>query len=189
VFYRYFRVTAPQVRCCTITKGIIVCVLEDEVTRWTDGGWHERWPAKRWDYRCGYQRPREIQVFGGSIRVRVARTRHGFRSKFVPAYQSRSDRFEQAVQELHLGGLAERQIRKLRRRTDPMNTFMGLDHLDRAIYLAIRKISSQRRNRVPLDLWSGGRKRRPSKRRRLVDLDAQRNEFFDQMMVDLGKTR
>jgi len=70
-----------------------------------------------------------------------------------------------------------------------MNTFMGLDHLNRATYRAIRKISSQRRDQVPLDLWSRGRKRQPRKRRRPVDLDAQQNEFFDQMMVDLGKTR
>ena len=416
---------AAQDRSRHILRKAIQDTLEWEVTQWTQAGWHRRLPDKRWDYRCGYHRPRRIQALGGSITVRVPRTRGGFRSQFVPAYMSRSKQFEDMVLELYTGGLAtretsaaiwsvfgesvspstvsritqsidrnieryhgrplldefdclvfdgmwvrcmvapppevagardgesvekvvvllasgvradgsreiidfrvaageselawelfladlvarglrgrrtkmivhdgsnglqnaiatnfgdeiatqrcichklanveravddpsmrpiirkeasfiyqaddgdearrrqqafvqqwksgqpkavavlqedfeatlsfyrmpseqrpwittsnalERQIRELRRRTDPMNTFMGLDHLNRAIYLAIEKISSGRRDEIPLALWSTGGHRRSNKHRLRPNLDPQRNEFFDQMLLDLGKS-
>lgn len=416
---------AVQDRCRLIISRMIKDVLEREVTLWTGAGWHQRCPHERWDSRNGLHKARRIRVFNDSIQVRVPRTRKGFKSKFVPAYVTRSKEFERTVTTLYRGGLAaretsaaiwsvfgetvsastvsritqaidrdielfhkrrlldefdylvldgmwvrsmiapppkvagardgqsvekvvvllasglradgsrevidfrvapgetegawdcflarlvergltgrrvklivhdgstglhnaiatnfgdavatqrcichklanvedavadhsvrpmvrkdashiyqaldaeearrrqqafvrrwqasqakavavlregfeatlsyyqvpvehrpwittsnvlERQIRELRRRTDPMNTFMGLDHLNRAVYLAAMKISPQRRDRIPLALWSTGKRPPVRKRRRPVNLGAQRNEFFDRMLLDLGKT-
>jgi len=47
----------------------------------------------------------------------------------------------------------ERIIRELRRRTRPMGTFQGLDSCRRLIYVAIKKLSDERRNAVPYSLW------------------------------------
>lgn len=100
---------AVQDRCGAMAERMIADVLEDEVTRWTQAGWHRRCPDKRWDYRCGYHRPRHIQSFGGPVEVRVPRTRRGFRSKFVQAYLSRSEQFEQAIRSVYIGGQATRE--------------------------------------------------------------------------------
>jgi len=61
----------------------------------------------------------------------------------------------------------ERLIRELRRRTRPMGTFQGIDSCRRLLYVAIKKISDERRSPVPYALWTspphpgGKRRRRP----------------------------
>lgn len=59
----------------------------------------------------------------------------------------------------------ERYIRELRRRTRPMGTFQGLSSCRRLVYVAIKKLSAERRNGVPYSLWtsqpwSGSQRRR-----------------------------
>ena len=58
----------------------------------------------------------------------------------------------------------ERTIRELRRRLRSMGTFQGLDSCRRLVYVAIKKLSHQRRNSVPYSLWTSqpwyGSKRR-----------------------------
>ena len=47
----------------------------------------------------------------------------------------------------------ERIIRELRRRLRPMGTFQSPDSCRRLIYVAIKKLSHERRNAVPYSLW------------------------------------
>lgn len=84
--------------------------------------------------------------------------------------------------------LLERAIREIRRRTRSMNTFMGLEHLQRAIYIAIRKTSNERRDAIPFALWAKRPPRRRSQRKRIhppADIDARRKEFIDQLADQL----
>ena len=62
----------------------------------------------------------------------------------------------------------ERYIRELRRRTRPMGSSQGLASCERLVYLAIHKLSHERRNAVPYSLWTsqpwyGSRRRRRPK--------------------------
>lgn len=59
----------------------------------------------------------------------------------------------------------ERYIRELRRRLRPMGTFQGIDSCRRLLYVAVKKLSHERRNSVPYSLWTsqpwyGSRRRR-----------------------------
>ena len=59
----------------------------------------------------------------------------------------------------------ERTIRELRRRLRPMGTFQGIDSCRRLVYVAVKKLSPERRNSVPYSLWTSqpwyAAKRRP----------------------------
>jgi len=59
----------------TVMEHIIGDALEEEVTRWTNAGWHERNPDKRTDSRNGYHKPRPVASMGKELWVRVPRTR------------------------------------------------------------------------------------------------------------------
>jgi len=43
----------------------------------------------------------------------------------------------------------ERTIREVRRRTRPMGTFQSIESCRRLIYVAVRKLSNERRNAIP----------------------------------------
>ena len=82
----------------------------------------------------------------------------------------------------------ERAIRELRRRTKPMNPFMGLEHLNRPIYIAIRKTSNERRDAVPFALWAKRPPQPRSKRRRVhppANINQRRKEFINQLADQL----
>jgi transposase-like protein len=82
----------------------------------------------------------------------------------------------------------ERYIREVRRRTRPMGTFQSLWSCRRLIYVAIHKLSNERRNAIPYSLWpsqphygrSGRRKRR---RRRRVRMDRMVKAFGKGFLV------
>lgn len=76
----------------------------------------------------------------------------------------------------------ERYIRELRRRLRPMGTFQGLASCQRLVYLAIRKLSNERRNAIPYSVWAtqpwyGSRRRRRAPRGR-PDTEALRKELY-----------
>jgi putative transposase len=75
----------------------------------------------------------------------------------------------------------ERYIREVRRRTRPMGTFQSLESCRRLIYVAVRKLSNERRNAIPYSLWTSqpwyGTRRRPVRRRPKPDLIALRKEL------------
>ena len=81
----------------------------------------------------------------------------------------------------------ERYIRELRRRTRTMGTFQGLASCRRLIYVAIWKLSDERRNAIPYSLWRsqpwygrGRRKRCPRRRTRLERLE---RSFWKEFVV------
>ena len=63
---------------------------------------------------------------------------------------------------------AERESRELRRRLRPMGVFQGVPSADRLVYVAVRKVSHERRNAIPYSLRTTqedyGLKRRPSRK-------------------------
>jgi putative transposase len=75
----------------------------------------------------------------------------------------------------------ERYIREVRRRTRPMGTFQSLDSCRRLVYVAVRKLSNERRNAIPYSLWPSqpwyGTRRRRTRRRARPDLLALRKEL------------
>jgi putative transposase len=79
--------------------------------------------------------------------------------------------------------LVEREIRELRRRTRPMNTFMGLDHLYRAVFLSIVKSSTERKKKIPFSLWNTERRLPRSRSALKMSLHEKRREFFDTMLA------
>lgn len=80
----------------------------------------------------------------------------------------------------------ERYIRELRRRTRPMGTFQGLGSCRRLIYVAIWKISDERRNAIPYSLWRSqpwyGLGRRRTRRRR-CRLERLERAFWKELSV------
>jgi len=79
----------------------------------------------------------------------------------------------------------ERYIRELRRRTRPMGTFQDLDSCRRLVYVAIWKLTDERRNAIPYSLWpsqpwygKGRRRRRSGRRVRLDRLEAAFQKEF-----------
>jgi len=51
----------------------------------------------------------------------------------------------------------ERLIRELRRRTRPMGTFQGRLSADTLLYVAVYKLSNERRDAIPFSLWNSQR--------------------------------
>lgn len=76
----------------------------------------------------------------------------------------------------------ERYIRELRRRTRPMGVFQSVGSCRRLIYVAVCKLSNERRNAIPYSLWTSqpgyGTKRRSRPPRARPDLDALRKELY-----------
>ena len=75
----------------------------------------------------------------------------------------------------------ERYIRELRRRTRPMGTFQSITSCRRLIYVAIRKVSHERRNAIPYSLWTSqpwyGTRGRRTTPRAAPDIVALRKEL------------
>lgn len=75
----------------------------------------------------------------------------------------------------------ERYIREVRRRSRPMGTFQGLASCRLLIYVAVLRLSNERRNAIPYSLWTSqpgyGTRRRRTRPRGQPDLDALRKEL------------
>ena len=75
-------------------------------------------------------------------------------------------------------------IRELRRRTRPMGTFQGLPSCRCLIYVAVRKLTDERRNAIPYSLWPSqpwyghGRRRKRRRRCRLKQLEQAFSKGF-----------
>jgi putative transposase len=81
----------------------------------------------------------------------------------------------------------ERYIRELRRRTRTMGTFQGLMSCRCLVYVAIWKLSNERRNAIPYSLWKSqpwyGRGRRQPPRRPRASLDRLSARFDREFLV------
>jgi putative transposase len=75
----------------------------------------------------------------------------------------------------------ERYIREVRRRTRPMGTFQSIESSRRLVYVAVRKLSHERRNTVPYSLWPSqpwyGTRRRRARPHPRPDIIALRKEL------------
>lgn len=75
----------------------------------------------------------------------------------------------------------ERYIREVRRRTRPMGTFQSIGSCRRLLYVAVRKLSNERRNAIPYSVWTSqpwyGTKRRRTRRQPRPDLAALHKEL------------
>jgi putative transposase len=75
----------------------------------------------------------------------------------------------------------ERYIREVRRRTRPMSTFQSLASCRVLVYVAVRKLSHERRDSVPYSIWTSqpwyGSRRRRVRRQPSPDVIALRKEL------------
>jgi len=84
---------------------------------------------------------------------------------------------------------AERTIRELRRRLRPMGVLQGLPSANILVYIAVKKISPERRNAIPYSLWTsqehyGLKHRKPSKsKRHRPDIAALHKELFSALRL------
>lgn len=76
----------------------------------------------------------------------------------------------------------ERYIRELRRRTRTMGVFQSIESSRRLIYIAVWKLSNERRDGIPYSLWTSqpgyATKHRAKPPRARPDLDALRKELY-----------
>jgi putative transposase len=91
-------------------KLLIEKALEAERDRYLQREWYEHALQPRVDYRNGVYFRDLTTKLGRLARLRVPRTRHGFRSQFLPRYQRRERAVNNLILQAFLRGLATRQV-------------------------------------------------------------------------------
>ena len=97
-----------QVR--SAVKRLIEQALLAERDRHLDLGYYEHAPTARIDYRNGFYFRDLTTKLGVLCRLKVPRTRGGFRSQFLPRYQRRQQDVNDLVLEAFLRGISTRQV-------------------------------------------------------------------------------
>ena len=88
----------------------IQAALEHEIEQFAGAAWHERNPASRSTYRCGYRR-RYFTVLGREAVFRMPRVRKaGLRSQFLGFRKRRSDETDRAIVNAHVTGASMREV-------------------------------------------------------------------------------
>jgi putative transposase len=91
-------------------KRLIEQALVAEQDRYLQLGYYEHAPTARRDYRNGcYFRDLTTQL-GVLCRLRVPRTRRGFRTALLPRYQRRQEAVNELVRQAFLRGISTRQV-------------------------------------------------------------------------------
>ena len=91
-------------------KGLMEKAREAERDRYLSLGYYEHAPEFRLDYRNGY-RLRDLATKLGLLRrLRIPRTRRGFRSGLLPRYQRRQEAVNELIREAFLRGISTRQV-------------------------------------------------------------------------------
>lgn len=99
-----------QEQVCGSVKRMLEQALEAERTARLSVGRYVRDVESRRDYRNGYYQ-RDLGTRLGLLRrLRVPRTRRGYRSELLPRYQRRQDAVHALVQEAFLRGISTRQV-------------------------------------------------------------------------------
>ena len=91
-------------------KALIEKALEAERDRYLDLGYYEHAPAFRLDWRNGYYFRDFVTRLGLLARLKIPRTRHGFRSELLPRYQRRQEAVNELVRQAFLRGISTRQV-------------------------------------------------------------------------------
>lgn len=97
-----------MVRCQL--KRLIEQALLAERDRYLDLGYYEHNPVFRFDYRNGYYFRDFATRLGLLRRLRIPRTRKGFRSQMLPRYQRRQEAVNELVRQAFLRGISTRQV-------------------------------------------------------------------------------
>lgn len=91
-------------------KALIEKALEAERDRYLQFGFYEHAPQFRFDYRNGCYFRDFATRLGLLRRLRIPRTRKGFRSQVLPRYQRRQQAVNELVRQAFLRGIATRQV-------------------------------------------------------------------------------
>jgi putative transposase len=91
-------------------KRLIEQVLLAEEDRYLELGYYEHAPLSRLDYRNGFYFRDLVTQLGRLARVRVPRTRQGFRSQVLPRYQRRQQAVNNLILQAFLRGISTRQV-------------------------------------------------------------------------------
>ncbi len=91
-------------------KALIEKALEAERDRYLDLGYYEHAPEFRLDYRNGYYFRDFATRLGLLRRLRIPRTRRGFRSRVLPRYRRRQAAVHELVRQAFLRGISTRQV-------------------------------------------------------------------------------
>jgi len=91
-------------------KALIEKALEAERDRYLQFGFYEHAPQFRFDYRNGCYFRDFATRLGLLRRLRIPRTRKGFRSQILPRYQRRQAAVNELVRQAFLRGISTRQV-------------------------------------------------------------------------------
>jgi putative transposase len=91
-------------------KRLIEQALLAEQDRYLELGYYEHALAPRRDYRNGVYYRDLVTRLGSLHRLRVPRTRKGFRSQVLPRYQRRQEAVNELVRQAFLRGISTRQV-------------------------------------------------------------------------------
>ena len=91
-------------------KLLIEQALVAEQDRYLELGYYEHAPVSRLDYRNGCYFRDLVTQLGVLGRLRVPRTRKGFRSQFLPRYQRRQQAVNNLILQAFLRGISTRQV-------------------------------------------------------------------------------
>jgi putative transposase len=91
-------------------KALMEKALEAERDRYLQFGYYEHAPAFRFDYRNGCYFRDFATRLGLLRRLRMPRTRKGFRSQLLPRYQRRQQAVNELVRQAFLRGISTRQV-------------------------------------------------------------------------------
>jgi len=91
-------------------KKLIEQALEVERDYHMQLGYYEHEPEFRFDYRNGYYFRDFATKLGLLRRLRIPRTRRGYRSQLLPRYQRRQEAVHELVREAFLRGISTRQV-------------------------------------------------------------------------------
>jgi putative transposase len=91
-------------------KLLIEQALVAEQDRYLELGYYEHAPVSRLDYRNGCYFRDLVTQLGVLGRLRVPRTRKGFRSQFLPRYQRRQPAVNNLILQAFLRGISTRQV-------------------------------------------------------------------------------
>ncbi|HUK51734.1 MAG TPA: IS256 family transposase [Candidatus Binatia bacterium] len=91
-------------------KRLIEQALEVERDYQMQLGYYEHQPEFRFDYRNGYYFRDFATKLGLLRRLRIPRTRRGYRSQLLPRYQRRQEAVHDLVREAFLRGISTRQV-------------------------------------------------------------------------------
>ena len=91
-------------------KLLIERVLRAEQDRYLELGYYEHAPLSRHDFRNGFYFRDLVTKLGLLGRLRVPRTRKGFRSQLLPRYQRREQAVNNLILQAFLRGVSTRQV-------------------------------------------------------------------------------